>query len=194
MHGSLYDGCRTWTLILTKSRPHRDLSTLRVDPNFRFIYNTPRLVEQNLKICLYPLIGALTFLSKHEHCIRTPTLSFQPSPLTQFLQRASVAYGWGILCLAGGGAYYFAKRSINADREERAALVEQRRQQRERLRVTETALRDSKIHSDDAQAPRAPNAEHPQSRDPVPVEHAQESASKFEAKAPWRSRKGDRFS
>ncbi|KAJ5517848.1 hypothetical protein N7453_000270 [Penicillium expansum] len=27
--------------------------------------------------------------------------------------------GWGTLCLAGGGAYYFAKQSINADRQAR---------------------------------------------------------------------------
>ena len=27
--------------------------------------------------------------------------------------------GWGVLCVAGGGAYYFAKRSINADRQAR---------------------------------------------------------------------------
>lgn len=110
--------------------------------------------------------------------------------------RASVAYGWGILCLAGGGAYYFAKRSINADREERAMLAEQRRQQRERLRVTEEALRTSKMNSE-TKEPRAPNAEHPQQRDPAPVEHAEQESgrgSKFEAKEPWRSRKGDRFS
>ena len=48
----------------------------------------------------------------------------------------------------------------------------------------------------DGKEPRAPNAEHPQQRDPAPVEHAQEGGpgSKFEAKEPWRSRKGDRFS
>ena len=28
-------------------------------------------------------------------------------------------YGWGVLCVAGGGAYYFAKRSINSDRAAR---------------------------------------------------------------------------
>src|SRR5271155_5258594 len=28
-------------------------------------------------------------------------------------------YGWGVLCVAGGGAYYFAKKSINADRAAR---------------------------------------------------------------------------
>ncbi|KAJ5099649.1 hypothetical protein N7532_006650 [Penicillium argentinense] len=27
--------------------------------------------------------------------------------------------GWGTLCVAGGGAYYFAKQSINADRQAR---------------------------------------------------------------------------
>lgn len=34
--------------------------------------------------------------------------------------KTSVAYGWGILVLAGGGVYYFAKRSINSERAERA--------------------------------------------------------------------------
>ena len=111
---------------------------------------------------------------------------FVPDLFTQ------VGYGWGILILAGGGAYYFAKRSINADREERARRVEEQRQSRERARVTEETLRDSKSISE-SQTPRAPNAERPQERDPAPVEHAHQE-SKFEAKAPWRSRKGDRFS
>ena len=31
----------------------------------------------------------------------------------------SVRLGWGVLCVAGGGAYYFAKQSINADRAAR---------------------------------------------------------------------------
>ncbi|KAJ9206282.1 hypothetical protein DTO271D3_9035 [Paecilomyces variotii] len=31
----------------------------------------------------------------------------------------STWFGWGALCVAGGGAYYFAKKSINADRASR---------------------------------------------------------------------------
>ncbi|KAK3613915.1 hypothetical protein LTR22_027962, partial [Elasticomyces elasticus] len=34
----------------------------------------------------------------------------------------SVGLGWGVLMLAGGGSYYFAKRSINAERDTRALL------------------------------------------------------------------------
>lgn len=46
---------------------------------------------------------------------------------------------------------------------------------------------------------RAPNADKLRPRDPAPVEHskdqaAEEQGSRFEAKEPWRSRKGDRFS
>ncbi|KAK5164542.1 uncharacterized protein LTR77_009748 [Saxophila tyrrhenica] len=126
--------------------------------------------------------------------------------------RASVAYGWGILCLAGGGAYYFAKRSINSDRAERAMAEEKRRQQRERMRVTETASRDARLGSGASSATTsgkkkapAPNAEKVQTSDPAPVEHAggkeagdpaavEHDEGKFESKAPYRSRKGDRFS
>ncbi|KAF2024139.1 hypothetical protein EK21DRAFT_118106 [Setomelanomma holmii] len=42
----------------------------------------------------------------------------------------SVYYGWATLIVAGGGAYYFAKRSINADR---AAKAEADRQKRMRV-------------------------------------------------------------
>jgi hypothetical protein len=50
--------------------------------------------------------------------------------------KASVAYGWGILVLAGGGAYYFAKRSINSERAERAGA-------RNRSRTAQTSIRMS---------------------------------------------------
>ena len=104
--------------------------------------------------------------------------------------RASVAYGWGILCLAGGGAYYFAKRSINSDRAERAMAEEQRRQQRERLRAADVAMREGPAKK------RAPNAEKVNHSDPAPVEHAQapHEDSPWEQKEVFRSKKGDRFS
>ncbi|GAD93542.1 conserved hypothetical protein [Paecilomyces variotii No. 5] len=49
--------------------------------------------------------------------------------------------GWGALCVAGGGAYYFAKSSINSDRAARheaelrrkAALAAQEYQDRHRI-------------------------------------------------------------
>ncbi|KAK4991619.1 hypothetical protein LTR66_000168 [Elasticomyces elasticus] len=51
----------------------------------------------------------------------------------------SVGYGWGVLILAGGGAYYFAKRSINADRAERAEAEHRKRAISQRLRTQELA-------------------------------------------------------
>ncbi|KAF1969766.1 hypothetical protein BU23DRAFT_557392 [Bimuria novae-zelandiae CBS 107.79] len=39
----------------------------------------------------------------------------------------SVYYGWATLIVAGGGAYVFAKRSINADRARKADLDAQKR-------------------------------------------------------------------
>ena len=107
--------------------------------------------------------------------------------------RGSVAFGWGILCLAGGGAYYFAKRSINADRAERAMAEEQRRQQRERLRMSDLIARDSQ--NKDVKK-HAPNAEKPNGADPAPVDHAHspQQESEWEQKEVFRSKKGDRFS
>ncbi|KAJ4377210.1 hypothetical protein N0V83_000033 [Neocucurbitaria cava] len=37
------------------------------------------------------------------------------------------SYGWGTLIVAGGGAYFFAKRSINADRAAKAEADRQKR-------------------------------------------------------------------
>ncbi|OSS46859.1 hypothetical protein B5807_09069 [Epicoccum nigrum] len=48
----------------------------------------------------------------------------------------SVYYGWATLIAAGGGAYYFAKKSINADR---AAKAEADRQKRARQYQLEQA-------------------------------------------------------
>ena len=37
------------------------------------------------------------------------------------------SYGWAAFIAAGGGAYYFAKRSINADRAHKAEIEHQKR-------------------------------------------------------------------
>lgn len=107
--------------------------------------------------------------------------------------RGSVAIGLGVLCLAGGGSYYFAKRSINADRAERAMAQEQRRQERERLRMSATAPKDTSMNE---AKKRAPNAEKLNNGDPAPVEHVQspQQESEWEQKGVFRSKKGDRFS
>lgn len=48
-------------------------------------------------------------------------------------QIGSVYYGWAFLILCGGGSYYFAKRSINADRYERQATENERRMRQSRI-------------------------------------------------------------
>ncbi|KAK5119870.1 hypothetical protein LTR85_007196 [Meristemomyces frigidus] len=120
----------------------------------------------------------------------------------------SVGYGMGVLCLAGGGSYYFAKRSINADREARAEDAERRRQQREQLRVQHEVQKrassgTTQPSSSKRKAAVAHNADNPSpgeqaaAGDPAPVTHEQEEMAakgKYEAAEPFRSRKGDRFS
>lgn len=121
-----------------------------------------------------------------------PPLSLHTDPP---LQKASVAYGWGVLILAGGGAYYFAKRSINADREERALAMERRRQATRPLRSSDLGPATSNAASSAQQDRPSPSQE--AAADPAPVTHVQEDMSakgKYEAAEPFRSRKGDRFS
>ncbi|KAK5137791.1 hypothetical protein LTR08_007363 [Meristemomyces frigidus] len=119
----------------------------------------------------------------------------------------SVGYGWGVLVLAGGGSYYFAKRSINADRESRAQDVERRRQEREGARIhraveskssaTPTGLSNAKRREVVA-GHENPSPSHKEAvGEPAPVTNTQEemaSKGKYEASEPFRSRKGDRFS
>lgn len=104
-----------------------------------------------------------------------------------------MAYGWGVLILAGGGAYYFAKRSINADREERALAMERRRQATRPVRASDIAGASSSSKNGASDRP-SPSME--AGADPAPVGHVGEEVpkGKFEAAEPFRSRKGDRFS
>ncbi|KAF2422198.1 hypothetical protein EJ08DRAFT_701747 [Tothia fuscella] len=117
----------------------------------------------------------------------------------------SVGYGWLVLIGAGGGAYFFAKRSINADRDRRHALEVERRAQQLRMENDAYARRyqqpslgggaSGAAHGDD------PNPSGEASVDPAPTRHAPENESqrvgeksKYEASEVWRSKKGDRFS
>ncbi|KAH9882672.1 hypothetical protein J1614_000908 [Plenodomus biglobosus] len=115
----------------------------------------------------------------------------------------SVYYGWATLIVAGGGAYYFAKRSINADRAEKARLDLLKRQRTWEL---ERSLNDSQqrtattpLNPTATTAGQGPSAE--ASRDPAPTRHEAGSEeerarekSKYEASEAYRSRRGDRFS
>ncbi|CAK7566622.1 MAG: hypothetical protein SEPTF4163_004570 [Sporothrix epigloea] len=114
--------------------------------------------------------------------------------------------GWGSLCVAGGAAYYFAKKSINADRQ--ARLNEQRRKQSildslEHTNVNSNAMNNQLAASTAAarvDAVGSPSQES-SSGDPAPTRHAPATEaqrvfekSKYEASVPFRSPKGDRFS
>lgn len=95
---------------------------------------------------------------------------------------------------AGGGAYYFAKKSINADRAERHAEDQRRR----RLAKSLDGRPTSTPHP---QADVAGSPSQEASHDPAPTRHAPENEhqrvkekSKYEASEPFRSTKGDRFS
>ncbi|KAI5799440.1 hypothetical protein FPQ18DRAFT_399406 [Pyronema domesticum] len=73
-------------------------------------------------------------------------------------------YGWGALIVAGGGAYYFAKREIDADRRQKHIdMVEKQRKQH---------LMEQAEFGNNPDRPR----------------------SKYEASVPYISPKGDRFS
>lgn len=134
--------------------------------------------------------------------------------------------GWGSLCLgllrnappldclltiatAGGGAYYFAKKSINADRQARFEAEQKKRILAESLEYsskvpTSTSSIGKKSGNGNGGAPRQDHAGSPSqegSLDPAPTRHAPESEgqrvrekSKYEASEPFRSKKGDRFS
>ncbi|KEQ74981.1 hypothetical protein M436DRAFT_80431 [Aureobasidium namibiae CBS 147.97] len=101
----------------------------------------------------------------------------------------SVGYGWGVLVLAGGGSYYFAKKSINKDRAERAEADNKRRmQQRELQNRYPMPPQKQDGHAN-------PSKEATEDMSPASG-HASESHahSGFESTAPYRSKKGDRFS
>ncbi|XWX00353.1 hypothetical protein V2A60_008373 [Cordyceps javanica] len=112
--------------------------------------------------------------------------------------------GWGSLCVAGAGAYYFAKREINADRK---AKLEAHRQKRQDIRSMEYGASQPMNPSSSNAAGRPDYAGSPSAEsgnDPSPagqdlgVESApkreKEDISPYESKVGYRSRKGERFS
>ncbi|CRG87363.1 hypothetical protein PISL3812_04380 [Talaromyces islandicus] len=127
--------------------------------------------------------------------------------------------GWGTLCVAGGGAYFFAKRAINADRAARfeaegkrkaelAAMEQEHRRQQAAAKLSngvpkptdDPSLRRANAASwagkDNAASPSA-EASH----DPAPTRHEPETdeermleKSKYEAAQTFRPPRGNRFS
>ncbi|KAK8017567.1 hypothetical protein PG993_013893 [Apiospora rasikravindrae] len=116
--------------------------------------------------------------------------------------------GWGSLCAAGGGAYYFAKRDINANR---AAKVEEQRRKKQMIESMEYSQNvpqhpgsSSTMGAGASTSPRTDPTGSPSqeaSDDPAPTRHAPTTEgqrvlekSKYESTVPFKSPKGDRFS
>ena len=114
---------------------------------------------------------------------------------------------------AGGGAYYFAKKSINADRASRFEAEQRRRRVQESLEysnnvpskpTTSSAMGGSAAKSTNGGPARADSSGSPSQEatlDPAPTRHAPESEgqrvrekSKYETAEPFKAKKGDRFS
>ncbi|KAH6692108.1 hypothetical protein BKA61DRAFT_282040 [Leptodontidium sp. MPI-SDFR-AT-0119] len=111
--------------------------------------------------------------------------------------------GWGALCVAGGGAYYFAKQSINADRQTRFEAEQRRRRVQESLEYSATTAAKA-TGSTNGGPPRSDSSGSPSQEatlDPAPTRHAPDTEgqrvrekSKYETSEPFRAKKGDRFS
>ncbi|KAJ5165512.1 uncharacterized protein N7500_007342 [Penicillium coprophilum] len=126
--------------------------------------------------------------------------------------RSTCRVGWGTLCLAGGGAYYFAKKSINADRQARFEAEVKRKAQMKRMEDEHkrqvhlppkgtpgnTSLEQVSFQNveDDAASPSL-EASH----DPAPTRHEPLTEAervlekgKYETAQPYRPPSGNRFS
>ncbi|KAL2825976.1 hypothetical protein BDW59DRAFT_68750 [Aspergillus cavernicola] len=125
--------------------------------------------------------------------------------------------GWGTLCVAGGGAYYFAKKSINADRASRFEAEIKRKsklaaQEAEHRRQTSLKTEPIPSPSNDPSYKRANQARFNNaaddvaspsdeaSHDPAPTRHEPETEEdrltekgKYEASRPFRPPPGNRL-
>lgn len=114
--------------------------------------------------------------------------------------------GWGVLCVAGGGAYYFAKKQVNADRAARHEADMKRKARYRNLEPVapvEDSLksRKKKTSTDGTGQDYAGNPSAEASEDAAPVGHAPVTdqqkitgRSKYEAAERYTSPKGNRFS
>ncbi|KAJ6070793.1 hypothetical protein N7467_012112 [Penicillium canescens] len=124
--------------------------------------------------------------------------------------------GWGTLCVAGGGAYYFAKQSINADRQSRFDAEIKRKAQMKAMEdehKRQALSASGPTPGNDANLKRAnmtrfqnaaddvasPSAE--ASHDPAPTRHEPLTEAdrvlekgKYETSTPYRPPTGNRFS
>lgn len=105
--------------------------------------------------------------------------------------------------LAGGGAYYFAKKQINADRVARFEAEQKKKQMQQSLEYTAVGKSgsSSSTNGGPARSDHSGSPSHESTVDPAPTSHAPNTEgqrvrekSKYEASEPFRSKKGDRFS
>jgi hypothetical protein len=104
--------------------------------------------------------------------------------------------------VAGGGAYYFAKKSINADRTARFEAEQRRRRIQESLEYSANAPSQTTTTSGIGGSVKnggSPGRE--STLDPAAAQHAPDpegqrlrEKSKYETNEPFRAKKGDRFS
>lgn len=110
---------------------------------------------------------------------------------------------------AGGGAYYFAKQSINADR---AAKMEESRRKKQMIESLEygnnvptksasAGAMGGSSNGTPAQTDHSGSPSHEANTEPAPTRHAPATEgqkvfekSKYESATPFKSPKGDRFS
>jgi hypothetical protein len=104
--------------------------------------------------------------------------------------------------LAGGGAYYFAKKSINADRAARFEAEQRKKQIQQSLEhlggqeYINTHTNGGPARSDHSGSPSQESTLDPAATSHAPHTEGQRlrEKSKYEAGEPFRSKKGDRFS
>lgn len=157
---------------------------------------------------------SLSIAEKINETIHSP---FEP----EYILRAACLilyprYGWGVLCLAGGGAYYFAKKSVNADRAARHEAEMRKQARLHRLEVAsnspppplskkktprpssnitgESGVQHKGLDHAGSPSSEASEEEAPVGHAPVTPEQKVRERSKYEAAEVYRSKKGDRFS
>ncbi|KAE9364350.1 hypothetical protein N431DRAFT_388369 [Stipitochalara longipes BDJ] len=113
--------------------------------------------------------------------------------------------GWGTLCVAGGAAYYFAKKEINQERATKFEAEQRRRRIQESLEYTArpeaTTSSGAKQNGGPARSDSTGSPSQEATLDPAPTRHAPHTEgervrekSKYETSEPFRAKKGDRFS
>ena len=104
--------------------------------------------------------------------------------------------------LAGGGAYYFAKKSINADRAARFEADQRKRKIQQSLEYSSSqGSSTSHTNGGPVRSDYSGSPSHESTLDPAATNHAPHTEgqrlrekSKYETGEPFRSKKGDRFS